>query len=737
MHLFSITKAPWVRTAVVLLVTLSLVLPLMPIVVQAQGLSDGAPTDGPAATTNQPPANGSWCEGWLKAANPMCWVRGISVAGSMAVIYISGLILGIAGALMNASIELTTVGFDSQIYARIQPGIEAVWTVFRDIANIVIIGMFTFIALTMILGIEKFNARQMVAKVLLIAILINFSLLFTRLIIQSSNFVAIQFYKAAQFGAETSSALGAAASFGNYTTGISGKFGQLMGVTSPLQTGDALWKAELGWWDPGVMTLALGMLTSVVMVAAALMFFYIAFLLIARSLLFIFLLITSSLAFASYLVPNGGGFAGYGWDSWWKSLLKNAVFAPLLFMLLWATIQIGTGIKAISGSGTIGGLLGDPSKGGNINALFSYILILGMLYVSVKIASKFAHEIGGFNYAALAPAYGAGLLGRLGGVFMRNTAGRGATRIGESLQKKSQDQSRSLLSRQLYDFGSQQMKQVAKRDFNLMRGQLGHEIQGTAGVKKLDAIAGKAVKGFEGAEKARAEAFAEKADRMKLSDDDLKKMRSNAAEAVLASNTGLGKENKDAQAIRDESQKALEAMRTQQKDAMDDFSRNIGTLSNTLARARTEAVSAGRDPSSDRRVKNLEKELQDQRARRDSEMRSQQERIKTADERARNARVQHERVQEKIQAHVAETIKDTAALAKDVAHNRFTNALFRATGISTPDNDKLAKMAAKAVGDKGKKQRLKDLASAINEGGGAPAHPPPAASPTPPTGDAH
>ena len=98
-----------------------------------------------------------------KMINPLCAIRGAAVWGSSGIIYMTGWFLGVAGVLMNASIELTTIGFDSQIYA--DPGRHrSVWTAFRDIANIVIIGMFTFIALTMILGIEKFNARQMVAK---------------------------------------------------------------------------------------------------------------------------------------------------------------------------------------------------------------------------------------------------------------------------------------------------------------------------------------------------------------------------------------------------------------------------------------------------------------------------------------------------------------------------------------------------------------------------------------------
>ena len=55
------------------------------------------------------------------------WLGGIMVS-------ISGWILELAGVLFNASLEFTTMSFDAQIYSRIQGGVEAVWTAFRDIA---------------------------------------------------------------------------------------------------------------------------------------------------------------------------------------------------------------------------------------------------------------------------------------------------------------------------------------------------------------------------------------------------------------------------------------------------------------------------------------------------------------------------------------------------------------------------------------------------------------------------
>jgi hypothetical protein len=531
MNLFTLTQSRTGKILTTALLCITLALAFSPILAGAQATT-GATAQTP--TTSQ----GTSCQSWGSFFwnFPTCGGRGIAVWSSSVIISMTGWILGMAGVLMNTSLEFTTIGFDTQIYNRISGGIEAVWTAFRDIANIVIIGMFTFIALSMILGLEKFNARQMVAKVLLIAILINFSLLFTRIIITSSNFVATQFYKAAQFNSEggVQGATGGQP-YDQYSAGISGKFAQLLGVGGVLDTKDALWKASESA-DNGWVALLMGLLSAFIFLTVSLVFLYIAFLLIARAILFIFLLITSSLAFASYLIPGKGAIGGYGWDAWWSSLLKNAVFAPLLLMLLWATLQVGAGIKATSGS--IGGLLADPAKGGNINALFSYLLILGMLYVSIKIATSFSHKIGGFDMAKAFASSPFAVGARYGlAPFLRNApffGGRGALKRSLALddsidaEKKASAEYRAANPGATYDNSklAKLLQQKAKADrfskstydpFNTKSGQFAGKAMGVP-----SALMGSTKTNFAETAKARADAAAKLGAEAGVSKDDAK-----------------------------------------------------------------------------------------------------------------------------------------------------------------------------------------------------------------------
>lgn len=717
MHFFSIAHTRIAQMLVVLFLSASLLTPVMPSLVHAQETAQATP----AAQTK--PANTSSCEGvWGKATNPICWVRGISVALSMSVIYLAGLVLTVAGAFMNGVLALTTVDFNASVYAYVAPGIESVWTVFRDIANIIIIGMFTFIALSMILGIEKFNARQMVAKVLLIAVLINFSLLFTRIIIESSNFFAIQFYKAASFGVDPATGNAAA-------IGISGKFAQLMGVTSVLETGEALWKAELGSLDPGFMTMALGALVVMVTLVAALLFFYIAFLLVARTLLFIFLLITSSLAFATYLLP-GSSIGGYGWSQWWSSLLKNAVFAPLLLMFLWATIQVGTGIKAISGTGSIGGLLADPTKSGNINALFCYLLIIGMLYVSIKVSSSFSHKIGGFNYAALLPAYGAGLLARGAGLFGRQTFGRAGYLGNQALAGRAKDAAEkgNMFAARMYLSGAKQFEGIAKRDFNIMKGQLGKEISGVAGIKKLDSIAGKDLAGFKGEREQYVKGMAElgkKLERSKDEKDSISAKRTTAMAQEIASSV----EHQTKSREHSQNEGALDT-ESRQKTIMEERHRNeLNMLQKELEQARNQG---GANSAA---AQNAQSRIAQARRQHATALDEQNTRIKAAAQAVERTSGELRSIQGALESaavaagRVPAAYKEGAEIASDLVKGSYTKALHAAIP-NEAGFAKLAKDAASEVGKMKKKEKqkeqvdiLKSLAKDVDGGAHKPAAP--------------
>ena len=64
----------------------------------------------------------------------------------------------------------------------------------RDLANMFFIFILLYIAIATILEIAAYNAKALLARLIIVALLLNFSLFFTRVIIDASNIWGSAFY---------------------------------------------------------------------------------------------------------------------------------------------------------------------------------------------------------------------------------------------------------------------------------------------------------------------------------------------------------------------------------------------------------------------------------------------------------------------------------------------------------------------------------------------------------------
>lgn len=640
-----------------------------------------------------------------------CIGRSIAAWIGAGLIYIASWILGIAGSIFNWLIVNTVVNFDNVIYGTVASGVQSAWTAFRDIANIIIIGIFTFVAIEMILGTTTFGGRRTVAKVLLIAVLINFSLLFSRLIVESTNFVSRQFYNAVQLQSGAPTATNS--NVNQYSAGVSGRFAQMMGVGGIQSTSNALFesaeKSRNGW-----IALSQGVLTAIIFVMAAFVFFYAAFLMIARAILLIFLIMTSSLAFASYLLPSSL-VGNYGWTTWWNTLIKNAVFGPLLLILLWATMRVGEEMSRIPGSGQIGGLINNPANEGGVSSLFAYLIILGMLFASIKIASSFSSKIAGFSYAAFLPALGAGMVARAGGFAGRQTLGRVGVAQGNAFGAAAAAASeKGQYGRaRLYDFASQRFGSLGKKDFNLMRSRLGAEMQSVAGVKNMDTLAGKALGGFEGVQKAYEKRLGETAKRLTLDEAKRQSKVANATDEQLRKDPHLAQEYAELEKSHKEAKEDADTIRKEvlvaQNEISDRYKTTIQRLEQDLGAKQAALSSNPSDPAAQREEQAARNALRAETKKQQSEMNVQNERIKRATKTIDRIREQFEDVSVKVAdsaiaaGKLPERFKSAGEVAEGLTKSSFTS-LLRATRPTAEGVNKLAEKIGKDAG----KTRIND-----------------------------
>lgn len=429
--------------------------------------------------------------------------------------------------IVDFGTTLNTLGMTS--------GINTVWTAFRDFGNILIIGMFTFVAIGTILGIEQYGARKMIARVLIVAILINFSLLFTKLAIDASNFVAHQFYKAASFSSvETSAGTGAAAA---NTVEKGGGIGALFltktGVGSVYSNIGTLGWAGLSQGF-GFIVIYTFTISAFFLILAGI-FLYGSLLIISRAFVLVILMITSAAALASSLVPaiSSGKFS---WKAWLDMLLKTSLFAPVLMIMLWGALVVLSTAPASSVS--LADYVKDPTNPNAWTIIFMYMFTAGLLFIAIKAASSLSTGTGLGFIAGLA----LGGFGRVAGFALRNTVGRGLFAAEKSAGKRLGDARRALsgIDRDANPLRYAQVENIvqrlagqkralgwgAKQDFNLANSSAAKWAAKQAGLDL--ALGEKKIGGFAGSAKKRGEAAAEQAESLLLSKGDKKKIREEA-----------------------------------------------------------------------------------------------------------------------------------------------------------------------------------------------------------------
>jgi hypothetical protein len=492
---------------------------------------------------------------------------------------ISGQVLALAGYLFDLLIYHIIVAFGQTIKTLgLIDGIHTAWTVLRDISNIVIIGMFTFIAISIIIGNQTFGEKKLVAKVLVVAVLINFSLLFAKIIIDTSNFFAYQIYKsmAPEGSGVSSDSVLPSGTGGN----IAGKFLTIIGATTIFEgVSSAVGVADRAIAD-GERAKNVGFLNSVsgaakgffyglvggiLLLVAAGVLLYGCFLIAARAILFIFLMLVSALAFATYMVPQLSG-GTYGWKTWWQSLLNASLFGPLLMVLLYVSLIIITPAANKSNGGTIGGILGDPSTvrhEDNWAVIVVFILGIGMLYVSFKVANSFAGKIAGFSTAGIIPGMAFGASSRLTGMGARLALGWPASGIANILRDRGWGTGKGVT-------GAMKRKilggtaRLANAPLDPFQGKIGKQFASNFGIPKFMQDMKTGQKGWVDSQKAAAKRAEELAGKTGLTKDGKKKFSEEEEKKIRAE---IEKERTPHEARARQHQSEKEAAQNKQAEA--------------------------------------------------------------------------------------------------------------------------------------------------------------------------
>lgn len=332
-------------------------------------------------------------------------------------------------------------------------GIQFVWAFVRDLTNVLIIGGFVAVGISTILQVSQYAADKFLARLIIAALLVNFSYFITGAIIDSANFIGIQIYNSdlIQNECPENSAKGTVTGpirlANSVVNGEVCGFARSLVGTTGMTSWDKIKESSRGasgikidsktgatndagftvnfdaenpkcFANPGspgcapqsnqstnyyfmltmlsLMGAAFAILLGWVFMKAALYF-------LARFAILIILLVTSPLGVGGTGVPFIGQFTG----RWWSALISQAVFAPLFLFLIGTSLMTVKQFSLIfAGGGKIP--IADAffavqhSAGQGIFTsllpiFITYFLAVVFMYVSYIISSQVANSVAEFK----------------------------------------------------------------------------------------------------------------------------------------------------------------------------------------------------------------------------------------------------------------------------------------------------------------------------------------------------
>lgn len=350
-----------------------------------------------------------------------CDITSFSISGCFAQLLViiwevTALIAKLAAGFLDFFVYYST---DSSSYT--SSFVTKGWGVVRDISNIFFILALLYIAIKTILSLNTTDNKKLISYIVVIALLINFSLFFTQIIIDSSNILAKVFYNNITSVDSNGSVM---------DPGDGGEKSISVGLVEKFNP-QKLVNQEFYNQSRGTF-MFLTLLSIAITLYAAWIFFTVALLFVGRVISLWLAMIFSPVAFASYTVPFD--IPGFGHKQWWDELLKNAFLAPIFIFFLYLIIMfLDVGMKLTYGD------VVDTSTGAGImksamQVVIPFVMLFILLMKAKEMAVKFSGEMGAAILKAGAMIGGAAVGVAAGGLAVagRATIGRAGNALANS-----------------------------------------------------------------------------------------------------------------------------------------------------------------------------------------------------------------------------------------------------------------------------------------------------------------
>lgn len=336
---------------------------------------------------------------------------------------LSSAIFNLASIMMDKAVDFSIRDFNTNIdkIGIIEQGYKMV----LNLTNMIFIFILLYVAIGVILQFNASNVKKLLTHIIVAALLINFSLFMTKVIIDASNIFAMGFYNGIQTEVRDDET-GKILSVGS----ISAAMMNGLRISSIFQSKDSIiTKVDE---SKGLNHLTITMVQfggSALLLVTSFVYFAVAILFIMRFVTLLFYMIFSPVAFLGYVFPELEEYS----KKWWKGLQNQALFAPVfMFMIYLIASMISSGkLWEISGGDFSGNATLFDAFGSSFMVAYPVMINYGILIammIGALITSKTMAKTGsdvGFKYAEKVRSWAQGTAGR-------NTLGRGAYLAGNN-----------------------------------------------------------------------------------------------------------------------------------------------------------------------------------------------------------------------------------------------------------------------------------------------------------------
>lgn len=330
------------------------------------------------------------------------------------------LVAWIGGFLLDSAIYIFTVNMHAiSVYFKLTDLITAIWSIIRDIFNLLFIFGLMYAGFKLILGSDDTGSKRMIGYIIVAALLINFSLYVAQVIVDFTNVVAYQISTLIQ-PAETTPGIGGI-EIGNISSNFTSltNLDRLGGESQTVANQAGLAVNTIG------AALVLGLVFTIFYAILGFVFAAGAFILFSRFFALIFLMIFSPIMFLGWVLPM---FQSYS-SKWWKYFFSQAFVAPAFIFMIYISLS------ALNG-------LGRMEEYSITNLTLYLVIVTAFLWGSLSIAKSMsswgglqAYNVGAAMERRFRTAAGGATVG-LAARGLRNTVGRMSQNYAESDKAK-------------------------------------------------------------------------------------------------------------------------------------------------------------------------------------------------------------------------------------------------------------------------------------------------------------